>query len=263
MMNFQDIDLCMAKKINEDDNTTKLPAECLDCLVSQYTESNSYDFSLWKCMTGYRTRRTSFNGNNGLVLLSKFQIFDRKRIDLPGNYVKRGALTGKVKGAIIACTDIAEELKAPYTGKYGAFLNKTGYTEENRMGFELMVNFFRDVIGPAVWLGDMSAGPGLGSLTGINEENYGIAKDAGFISALETVAPVPCTLCYTEENKDGTHNNWQQQNVKAVDHIFVRVADIVPDSVGIVLDEEIDSILAPAKATLSDHKGVRASVNYR
>lgn len=207
---------------------------------------NDVDAILEVCTSGSGT--FSWGGHNGLLLLSRLPMADVTYTSMDSWLVQRGLLSATIEGVEVGCTHLAAELTVPAYG--GA--TYASYAEENaaQMAQSLAVLAARPG-DQRVLLGDLNAGPAVGSLAAELPESW--ALSSGWADPnVDSAAPF-CTWC-TDNPLTGAAADL------AIDHVLVQgLTARDPSRVG---DAPITVSGAEGDATvaLSDHYGLRAIV---
>jgi endonuclease/exonuclease/phosphatase family metal-dependent hydrolase len=234
-----------------------LPDTCSSCVFGQI--GNSLEDILATC-TGGGAGAFTYNGHNGLLMLSRYELKNTEFTTLESTIVQRTALHATVSipefGDVdVYCTHLAANLSdVPYPG--GAFAN---YKEEQASQIAELLAWVDETAttGNIVLMGDMNTGPAKGELKGEFPEHYTKFLDAGFQSPYLAQEAPECTFCGTNTLNDGDEN-------KAIDHVFLDFempVEVV--SAERVHTETVDietSAGATESTNLSDHFGVAVTL---
>lgn len=226
-----------------------LSAECQECAASNIG-LGSVDAILDACLmegsVGY-----SYEGQNGLLLLSSAPLEDTYFEQFDSFLISRGVLMGRTHGLDVACKHLTSRLADPvYSGEYET------YGAENAVQIEALHERFevRGGSGGQVLAGDFNTGPMVGDLGSELPENFALFAAAGWINAnTESDQPL-CTWCAENLITSGSAN-------EAIDHVFVKgvQADDPRRVLGgslMVVDEDGESITT----SYSDHYGVSVRI---
>jgi len=206
-----------------------------------------------------KTTLFSYDGELGLLLLSKHKITDQKFIDWKkmSTLNHRGALMAKVhvegKEHNVLCTHLTANLEetVPYTGIF------EGWENEQRLQVDEMLSKYR-TDGPTYMMGDFNCSFE-NSQFNISPEfqaNCQRFVDAGFSDPMSEVIQ-ECTFC---------QNNTLAEETKStsIDHIFINNASIVDAKVVlkdvVTLDKKTKSSEEPIQSNLSDHYALKVTV---
>ena len=200
-------------------------------------------------------RLNTYDGHNGLLLLSKTPILNTSTTNLASFLTVRSILYGEVSGLGIACTHLTATLSDPvYNGDYES------YGDENAAQVDALIEFTEAAAGnrPAVIAGDFNNGPEVGSeIMAALPENFARFEAAGWSDVSIDSGEALCTWC--SDNgllSEGTRN-------RMLDHIVVKGATS-SDYVRL-FDERLDIEGADGETlnvSLSDHYGLRARIQW-
>ena len=134
----------------------------------------------------------SYEGENGLLLLSKFPIQNARFERLSSFLTTRGILLAEIEGIKVGCTHLTARLSNPvYNGEY------LDYESENAAQVERVMALMTTENTPAVkvLLGDFNNGPAVGDLSAELPENFSLFTENGWRSD-NVEGDVPeCTWC--------------------------------------------------------------------
>lgn len=218
------------------------------------------------------------NGQNGIVLLSRYPLSNAEQLVLPSTWNRRivaKATTALPNGADVDlyCTHLtayfSDTTFFPYTGQYGAGDTNGWIAEQALEATQLAAWVTAKSSGRrAIVMGDLNATPedkanGIGDGT---VPAYGAKTLAALSSLKEAVnaSYVPsCTFCVSNANTDGDQNSW-------IDHIFLSSfqADATlsanrtfdTDAVDGMRRDDTGKHTVAGKVPLSDHYGMHAVV---
>lgn len=166
---------------------------CLTCLVSNL--SLSISALLDKCGKG--GAKWSWGGYNGVMLLSKKPLTNKKHTFLESSLVRRSLLTAEVASpdgtgdVQIACTHLTAGLES--VNYPGTFKN---WEEEQAAQVDAILKLMRPADkGPSLILGDLNTSPKKGNITGEYEANFAKFITAGYSDAYVDLAAPKCTFC--------------------------------------------------------------------
>ena len=229
-----------------------LSPTCQECVVGQI--GGSLDDIITTC-TGEGASAFSYNGHNGLLLMSRHELQSTEITSFESTVVQRSALHAVVSvpdfGDVdVYCTHLAAGLSdVPYSGD-----TYSSYEEEQAAQIEELLGWISETstTGNIVLMGDMNTGPAVGELNAEFPNNYQMFVDEGYQSPYLALQTPECTFCGTNTLIDGDAN-------KAIDHVFLDFempievvnAERVHDEPVTIDSEEIN---------LSDHYGVRVTV---
>lgn len=189
-----------------------LSAGCQECAASNIG-LGSIDSILSTCLTagsvGY-----SYDGQNGLLLLSTATISNPRFQQFDAFLTARGVLLGNTHGIEVGCTHLTSNLSDPvYSGDYAS------YGDENAAQVDALLDLFSDDEGsaPQVLAGDFNTGPMTEGLSDELPESYAKFPADGWANPnMDSDMPM-CTWCDANLITGGSAN-------EAIDHVFVRGA---------------------------------------
>jgi endonuclease/exonuclease/phosphatase family metal-dependent hydrolase len=233
---------------------------CYACVVTQLPTAQLGDIRT-SCAND-PNQSLAFNGQNGVMLLSRHPLEDAENWVLPGTWNRRTILHATVElpngsDLDVYCnhlTPIFDDFTFPYTGQYGnGFTDALGWQAEQELQAQKLIDYVDRTSGdrPSVILGDLNASHDY-------PEQDIVAEAEATLELLETAFEpayasdyVPqCTFCSDNPVTDAETSSW-------IDHILLYnlSADAVV-STERVYDEAVvpvDSQTVP----LSDHFGIR------
>lgn len=236
---------------------------CYACVVTQLpTEQLS---EIRTSCTTVINQDLAFDGQNGLMLLSRHPIDDEEELVLPGTWNRRTILRATVNlpnGAELDAycnhlTPIFDDFTFPYTGQYGnGFTDARGWQAEQELQAEKLIDYVTDTSGnrPAVILGDLNAGHAFPAQDIVAEGEPTLdLLETVFEPAYASSYTPQCTFCSTNPVTDAETSSW-------IDHILLyNLASDAVLSTARVYDEAVvpvDSQTVP----LSDHFGMRSVI---
>ena len=244
-----DITSCVLSECG--DLFSALSAQCQECAASNIGLGD-VDEILAVCTTegaiGY-----SYDGQNGLLLLSKTPIEEKRYAQLDSFLIARGVLFGQTNGVDVACTHLSAALSDPvYNGPFDS------YAAENAAQIQMLFTMMTsEDARPQVLVGDFNTGPDVGGLAGSLPDNYDLFADQGWSNPnIELEMPL-CTWCAENLIVSGTRN-------RAIDHIFVR--GTTATDVARVLDGPLELVTMsdePIVTSYSDHYGIAVSISVQ
>jgi len=235
--------------------TKKVSQGCAECLVSQYLDSGSYGTAFKRCK--FYSGTTPWEGNNGLLLVSKFPLRLKKRVPLDGFFVKRDLLQAKIGDVLVGCTHFSVDTAMPYFGKLAS------YEAENQKNFKDTLATFKAFDGPSFFMGDLNSGPAVPSQNIIPYfgSSFAQVEAAGFGSSFSAMTPKVCTWCHNDIYKDNNALTHEYPHNFTLDHIihhkFSSVA--VPNR---ILHERNISLVSGVKLAFSDHYGIHMKMMW-
>lgn len=205
----------------------------------------------------YRAGLFAYKGSNGLMLLSKLPLKNKKLIDFSdiSTLNRRQALNATIdyqgEEINVTCTHLAADLNAPYTGVSRNWADEN-YNQIIRLLDESLVENKKSIL-----LGDFNCG----------HENAQAGLDAELPQSCELLeqyytTPIKKTgLCtYCEENSVNQVDNSKTNS--QIDHIFLK--GLSESSVKRVYDEKVEIEVkkgATIQSHLSDHFGVQITID--
>jgi len=212
----------------------------------------------------------AFDGQNGVMILSRYPLKDVVNWVIPGTWNRRSILRATVElpnGAELDTycnhlTPIFDSLTFPYTGQYGD--GKTyaaGWQAEQELQAEKLIDYVNETSGnrPAVILGDLNAGRAYlaDDIAAEGVETLDLLELA-FTPAYATDYAPLCTFCSTNPVTNPTDD--PAANSVWIDHILLyNLASDAVVSTARVFDKDVvpvDDMTVP----LSDHFGLRSVI---
>jgi len=237
---------------------------CYSCVVPQLPTSTFAEIRS-SCPTVVN-QDLAFDGQNGVMILSRYPLSDQENWVMPGTWNRRTILRATVtlpNGASLDAycnhlTPIFDDFTFPYTGQYGeGNTDAAGWEAEQYLQAQKLIAFVQDRSGdsPAVILGDLNAGRAYPA-QGISEEGADTLSllEATFPAALATDYEPLCTFCEDNPVTDTTSSVW-------IDHILLNglASDAVQSTVR-TFDEAVVPVGGDELVPLSDHYGLRSVI---
>ncbi|MGM0555332.1 MAG: endonuclease/exonuclease/phosphatase family protein [Myxococcota bacterium] len=240
---------------NCDTEFNNLSSSCQQCIGANI--GGSIDDIINACTGEVGGSAYSYNGHNGLLLLSKHEMTNTEIQVLDSEVVQRAVLHATVNvpefgEADVYCThlqaDLSGSLPYPEDGQYAS------YEEEQAAQIDAINAYIEQTAqtGNVVLLGDMNNGPAVGNLDASFPDNYAKFTDAGFTNAYLDQSDPECTYCGSNTLVGGDGGS-------AIDHVLSRFsADVEATSSVRILDETqtITTDEGDLELHLSDHYGV-------
>ncbi len=221
----------------------KLKPKCQLCL-SANSESPS------KCVT-WGAKTFANEGRNGLLMLSRYPMENKRYTEFETKLIKRGALTADVGEMHVQCTHMTAGLGSipyPEGELYSSW-------EDEHLA---QVAVLADEAGAdrcTVLFGDMNAGPEGNDLDGELAENYDAIHAAGFVGDF---SEGPCTHCGDNPLVGGEHS-------ARIDHVFTRNCD---ERHELSFERSLDQPIrvtgnegSEIESRLSDHYGITGTMS--
>ena len=232
---------------------TKNKRECALALMAN-TGKGSLS-TLFKVLNPFKkTGLFTYNGSDGLMILSKYPLKNRKFLDLESisTTTHRGALIADLdyKGKLhrIMCTHLTPDLSSvPYAGPF------SGWREENKVQLQLLIGESKKTTLPTIMMGDFNCGledNGAGISAKLPESCSMAVSEENFVDSLAENQP-ECTFCSSNTLiKDDRDKNY------LIDHIYTRDLKVISQAV--VFKDMVTLETENRKETthLSDHFGI-------
>lgn len=189
---------------------------CLNCLVSSVGHGLP---DIERRCTGAHGSSRVYDGDNGVILASKWPLRNREVIHLPGSGANRVALLATIdvpgKGPVeFACTHLSSD--AP-TGPTNPMFSS--WDQERRTQFLVISQRLRQRAHgrrPQVFVGDMNFGPALGgSVSEADGKVWSLSQQEGFTDPVSRVVPPLCSTCASDLQR-GSKSSY------LIDHVFLR-----------------------------------------
>ena len=198
----------------------------------------------------------SYEGSNGLLLLSKYPLLKKSLLDLSplSTLTRRGAIAAEVeipnKKIHVFCTHLSANLrKVPYSGNF------QNWSQENKAQLKLLLQEAQKKALPTLIMGDFNFGPQKKDLHPVLPDSYRLTENSSFHNVLLKKNP-SCTFC--------SHNTFNQNSQgkgknNLIDHIYVKNLQTVEAKVILKKKVLIETKEKKKVSThLSDHFGVWA-----
>ncbi len=251
------------------DGIMGLGNDCFSC-ISHYFPIKSALGAAGTCLA--RGTNLVFEGQNGLLLLSKYPINDVKQHKFASTMVQRDVieagitLPGSLKTKVL-CTHLQNNSTAPYFGSL-----KDWKYEQSTQIKQLTDIAIADpsYVDKTFIMGDMNTGPIAIDIDGEFPENFTLFKSAGFNSLYLASGGRDCTWC----GRSNPITNNKMDNI--IDHIFMSDAGLAKlkaiDSeifgqrlYSITVKDPASKVDFPTKLVdtpASDHYGLKVKVKF-
>jgi len=244
---------------------------CLNCLVSAV--GVSIDDTVRACTQPGHGVSHAYDGQNGVMLISRWPLKNREAILLPSSIANREALFATIEldgreSLELACTHAStwNQLPPSERGPDGKKTFKDWDGEMNAQMEIISAKLRERAQGrPQLFLGDMNAGPELGSsIDGDMPRVWSRIRALGFSSPAAQAEQPFCSVCRGNTLRSPGANN------KLIDHVLVRDpvggSSLTPLCTRSVIDAEHKRYF-PAyggmlEEHISDHYGVTVTFRY-
>ncbi len=234
-----------------------LSSGCLQCLVANL--GVDLDEMVAACAEAGGPTYT-YNGVNGLVLLSRWPFAETEARELAATFLRRVVLYARVEVGEageyeVLCTHLTPDFDdVPYPGDFESWVDEQAHQlqalldwAEQKQGNEP---------GPLVFMGDTNCGPAAGGAGAEFPENYALLTAAALSEPFATGEAAQCTYCAENPlNVSGARD-------VLIDHVMFRnvggtftARRVLDEPVTLETDE------GPVEARLSDHYGVVVTVH--
>ncbi|GMV38927.1 MAG: hypothetical protein AMXMBFR64_06430 [Myxococcales bacterium] len=223
---------------------------CQQCMAANIGK-NDVDAIFQACAEG--SAKYTFEGRNGLLVLSRVPLADTDHTVMDSYLVRRAVLHARVPGPSgdvhAFCTHLTADLDdVPYQGEY------TTWAGEQEHQVDQMAAWISTKAsgGPTLLLGDMNAGPAIPpSIDAESPTVYDKLLAAGFTSPYVANEPPACTWCASNDLVDDASTS------RIIDHVMI-TGWTPTTSATRVMDQPvtIDVGGTPTETNLSDHFGV-------
>lgn len=229
---------------------------CFNCLVASVGKSIGEIERA--CVNSRSGDSKVYGGANGVMLLSRYPLFDAEEIRLPSSGANRVALLARVelpRGQVeLACTHLSSN--EPVSPMHPAFAtwNKERGTQFGMIADRMVARAKDDT--PMLIIGDMNFGPGRGpDISPYGEANWEEAVQRGFASAV-VLAETPLATFPAGNMVSRSPDSF------LVDHALFQPEDaIAPVCAELVFTKPVR--IGGAWTNLSDHVGVRAKFRLK
>ncbi len=234
-----------------------LSQECSGCVVANIGKSVDEILAICKEGTEGSAGEFAYEGHNGLLLLSKYELKNPEFKTFESYLNRRVVLNAEItiedgtRTADVFCTHLTANLSdVNYAGEYDS------WAAEQAMQIDGLIAYIdeqTDEEHVAVLMGDLNCGPEMTDVVDELPENYAKFTDAGFIDPYVESEASECTWCAENPltGNDAVNN--------VIDHVmFKGVTDGLDYEVKRLFDQpvEIDSDGETVTSRLSDHYGV-------
>lgn len=239
---------------------------CYGCLAPNLP-TESFASIRQRCTTSLRGE-TAFNGQSGVMILSRYPLSDQGQFVLPGTWNRRVIIRATAtlpNGARVAvyCNHLTprfDSVTFPYTGRYGCGeVTPDAWAHEQLMQARHLVRYVNSTAGslPAVILGDFNSSPAVPA--GMVVEEARETHDALNMAFPEAVPPgyqAGCTFC-----PENSLNDMRTQPVW-LDHIYLRNIPVASvRSLTRTYTQPMVDVPMGMRVHLSDHYGIRTVVS--
>lgn len=237
-----------------------LSSSCQQCIGANI--GGSIDDIIDACTGEVGGSAFSYNGHNGLLLLSKHALTNTEFESLDSALVKRAVLHATVDipefgQADVYCTHLQADLSGALP--YPEDAQFSSYEEEQAA----QIDAINEYIGQTaqtdniVLMGDMNNGPAVGNLSASFPENYAKFGEAGFSNAYLDQEDPQCTYCGSNSLNEG-------DGQIAIDHVLTNFMTEVEASSTVRILDETQTITTDEEGDLelhlSDHYGVETTL---
>jgi endonuclease/exonuclease/phosphatase family metal-dependent hydrolase len=225
---------------------------CTQCLAANLSKPLEEIFAT--CTTA--SAALSYQGRNGLILLSKRELDKTEHLVLDAFLIRRVVLHATFKDdpakTHVFCTHLSAALsEMEYAGKYAS------WEEEQAAQIDQMLEWVDQQAGKGrvLVLGDMNCGPEVApDITAAFPENYAKFDAAGYGDPYSLQAAAGCTWCTDNTLVEDTDAN------QIIDHVLIQGLAFMSEILTAerILDDLADVTVGetPQKSNLSDHFGV-------
>lgn len=231
------------------DEYNALPPNCGQCLAANLGLGD-IEAIFVACTTG--STEWLYDGHNGLMLMSKQPMENKKYMGLNTWLIVRAALYAEIDGVQILCTHLASDVGVEYGGDFDS-LDGEHKDQVDSLISEMNTN---NLEGPQIISGDLNAGPLVGNLASERPDNYRALTDDGYADANCSADEPFCTWCADNLITNDPVNS-------AIDHVMVRQATTANP---VRLFDETINIESAEDGTvevhMSDHFGLQVDVTW-
>jgi endonuclease/exonuclease/phosphatase family metal-dependent hydrolase len=236
---------------------------CYACVVTQLPTEKLGDIRM-SCATVVN-QDLAFDGQNGVMLLSRHPLKNAEEWVLPGTWNRRTILNATVElpnGAELDAycnhlTPIFTDFTFPYTGQYGEGMTDAGgWQAEQELQAQKLIDYVTETSGsrPAVIMGDLNASHAFPEQEIVAEgEDTLDLLETEFEPAYASGYTPQCTFCSDNPVTDAAVSSW-------IDHILLY--NLPSDSVlstARIFDESVVPVPGDM-VPLSDHFGMRSVI---
>ncbi len=231
------------------DEYNALPPACGQCLAANLGLGDINEIFV-ACTTS--STEWLYDGHNGVMLVSKKPMENKKYMGLNTWLIVRAALYAEIDGVQILCTHLASDVGIEYGGDFES-LDAEHKDQVDTLIAEMNTN---NLQGPQIISGDLNAGPLVGNLESERPDNYSAFADNGYDDANCSSDEPFCTWCADNLISNDPVNT-------AIDHVMVRQATTTNP---VRLFDETITIESEEDGTLdvhmSDHFGIQVDVTW-
>lgn len=229
------------------DSLKKLRTENRECATGLMAQVGKGTFGTLVAVFNpfYGAGLFTYKGSNGLILLSKKEISNKKILDMSdiSTLTRRQALVANIDNQKIVCTHLSADLTkdVPYSGVF------KDWKEENMVQVDRLVREFEDTKESTVLMGDFNCGfENLAyGLHGSFENACKKIIGSGYSNYFKNYKPT-CTYCVNNTLSDGSLK-------MMIDHMFVKGSEITSGEK--VFTEKVQ--IKGRQHNLSDHFGLK------
>lgn len=229
--------------------------DCQTCMAANIGK-NDIGAIFTACAEG--SSKFSYEGRNGVLLLSRLPLQDTDHTVMDSTLVRRAVLYASVAAdtgdAHVFCTHLTADLNdVPYQGEY------TSWVKEQEHQVDQMSAWIttKAATGPILLLGDMNAGPSIPpDIDAESPTVYDKLVAAGFESPYLLNEPAVCTWCGANDLVDAASTN------RIIDHVMLSGWGTPTTTAKRIMDQPvtIDVEGTPTTTNLSDHFGVEVLI---
>lgn len=241
------------------DEFNSLSADCTSCIVANLGKEIDEIFSI--CVEGIGSIYT-YDGHNGLLLLSKFPLSNKEHSILDSYLTRRVVLHAAIQTEAVGtvdlfCTHLTADLseEVSYGGTYES------WATEQSAQIDTLLNYIDQKSGvdsPVVLMGDMNCGLESANVSAKHPTNFQKFIDADMTAPYVEESGSPCTWCMENPMTGSVNDN-------IIDHILT---GNIPTDMGYessrILDHEVTFTSGEEEVTarLSDHYGVKVTISF-
>lgn len=242
---------------------------CYACMVTQLPTSTFGEIR--DSCTTVVNQDLAFEGQNGVMILSRYPLKNEKEWVLPGTWNRRTILSATVElpnGAELDAycnhlTPIFNDFTFPYTGQYGdGMTGAAGWEAEQALQAQKLIDYVASNSGdrPAVILGDFNAGHAFPAQDIAAEGSDTLTLlESAFPEALTADYVPQCTFCSSNPVTNPTAD--PEQPSSWIDHILLsNLPSSAVMSSSRVFDQDVVPVEGGDMVPLSDHFGMQAVV---
>jgi endonuclease/exonuclease/phosphatase family metal-dependent hydrolase len=243
--------------------------QCYACAVTQLPTVKLADIRD-SCSTVGPNQNLSYDGQNGLMILSRYPLSNEENWVIPGTWTRRvinraTATLPDGKELDIYCNHLTPIFSNPafvYTGQYGGdgMSSEERWEAEQFLQAQKLIDYVERRSGesPAVILGDLNSGHGFteADIVAEGEPTLDLLEEA-FTPAYPADYEPLCTYCGDNPLIDAETSVWIDQILlHQLDRSVVRSTERTFDEPSVEVDTPDGAMLIP----LSDHYGIRSVI---